>query len=142
MLGLSPNGLVPLGLSNSASVSPPTGAATQDAVDGQSIRFHGTTTGSPTGMYTLTGSNGGVTAGPTSFTITANDFDFTVTGLHAGDYAPTLTVTNAGGAVAVTGTSSFSIIGVDGGGDIGDGGSGSGSSYIGYFINLIRRRRR
>lgn len=97
----------------------PTGTITsQPAPDGQSQRFSGTTSSATSGTYTLTGSNGGVTAGPASFAITNDAFDFTVTGLAPGNYAPTLTVTGPGGTAGVTGTSAFSIMGVDGGGDL------------------------
>jgi chitodextrinase len=96
----------------------PTGVATQDAPDGQSIRFHGTTTDATSGTYTLTGSNGGVTVGPLSFAVSGDAFDFTVAGLVPGDYTPTLTVTGSGGTAGVTGTSTFSIMGVSGAGEV------------------------
>lgn len=92
---------------------------TQYAPDGQSIRFVGVATDATGGLYTLTGSNGGVTVGPTAFTVTGEAFDFTVVELEPGDYAPTLTVSGPGGTVGVTGTSSFTINSVDGGGEVG-----------------------
>lgn len=103
--------------SNSVTpVAAPTGTITsQPAVDGQSQRFVLTTTGAVSGNFTLTGSAGGVTQTGT-FTITANASDFTVTALAAGSYAPTLTVTGAGGVAAVSGTTTFSVLGVSGGG--------------------------
>lgn len=102
----------------------PTGTITnQPAPNGQSQRFVGTTTNATGGTFTLTGSNGGVTVGPSAFTVTSNAFDFTVNNLVPGDYAPTLTVTGDGGTAAVSGTSSFAILGVSGGGTLPDVGS-------------------
>ncbi len=101
------------------NVVAPTGTITsQPAPNGQSQRFVGTTTNATSGTYTLTGSDGGVTVGPAAFTVASNAFDFTVDSLVAGTYSPTLTVTGQGGTTGVTGTSSFSISGVGGGGDI------------------------
>lgn len=99
----------------------PTGTITsQPAPSGQSQRFVGTSTNATSGTYTLTGSSGGVTVGPTSFTVASNAFDFTVVGLEPGTYSPTLTVTGPGGTANVTGTNTFSIMSVDGGGELGE----------------------
>lgn len=98
---------------------PPTATVTDQTVpDGQTQRFVGTTTDATSGSYTLTGTNGGVTVGPLPFEIEGDEFDFVVEGLVPGDYAPTLTVTGPGGTAGVTGASAFSIVGVDGGGEI------------------------
>jgi hypothetical protein len=101
-----------------------TGTVTsQPAPDGQSQQFIGTTANAVSGSYTLVGSAGGVTQGPTAFTITSNAFNFIVTSLVAGTYTPNLTVTNSQGAVStVTGTSPFTIAAVSGGGAVAPGG--------------------
>lgn len=92
----------------------------QPAPDGQNQRFVGTTSNASSGSYTLTGSAGGVTVGPSVFAIVNGAFDFTVTGLAAGSYTPQLLVTGEGGTSVVTGTSAFSIIGITGGGAVGN----------------------
>lgn len=100
-------------------VSAPTGTITsQPAPSGQSQRFVGTTTNADYGTYTLTGSDGGTTVSNQTFTVTSNAFDFTVTGLTPGTYVPTLTVTGTGGTAGVSGTSTFAIAGVSGGGNL------------------------
>ncbi len=99
--------------------SAPTGVVTlQPAPDGQSQRFVGTTTSATSGVVTLTGSNGGTTIGPLAFAVADNAFDFTIDEITAGTYSPTLTVTGLGGTSAVTGASSISIIGIEGGGEL------------------------
>lgn len=119
MLGYGPIGAQPIGAEAITFIAAPTGAITsQPAVDGQSQRFVGTTTNATSGTYTLTGSNGGVTVGPLPFTVSGNAFDFTVPGLAAGDYSPTLTLTGSGGTAGVSGTSAFSVLGVSGGGSL------------------------
>jgi len=95
----------------------PKGVVTsQPAPDGQNQRFAGTTSNATSGLYTLTGSNGGVTVGPLAFVIENNTFDFTHTGLAAGTYTPTLTVSDGSATVNVTGTTPFTIAGLGGGG--------------------------
>lgn len=100
-------------------LSVPTAAVTsQPAPSGQSIRFIGTASDATSGTYTLTGSDGGVTVGPTAFTVANNTFDFTVSGLVPGTYSPTLTISGPGGTAGVTGTNSFAITPISGGGEL------------------------
>lgn len=100
-------------------VAAPTGTITsQPPPDGQSQRFVLTTTDATSGIYTLTGSNGGVTVGPLPFAVENNAADFKHDALEPGSYAPTLTVNGPGGSAAVSGTSSFTIGAVDGSGEI------------------------
>lgn len=95
----------------------PTGTVTsQPAPDGQTQQFVGTTTNAGSGEYTLTGSNGGVTVGPSAFTVTANAFDFTAIELEPGDYAPILRAVGTNYRAVMSGTSAFTINGVGGGG--------------------------
>lgn len=101
------------------SVSTPTGTITQQpAPSGQDQRFVGTTTNATSGSASLTSTSGGANVGPVPFSVTNNAFDFTISGITPGTYSPTLTVTGPGGTASVTGTSSFTIMGVDGGGNV------------------------
>lgn len=97
----------------------PTGTITnQPAPNGQKQRFVGTTTNATGGTVSVAGSNGGTNVPAMSFAVASNVFDFEVDLATYGDYIPTLTVTGDGGTAGVTGTQSFSILGVGGGGNI------------------------
>lgn len=97
----------------------PTGTITlQPPPDGQNQRFVLATADATSGLYTFTGSDGGVTVSNQPFTITNDSADFTHQGLESGTYVPTITVTGPGGTSTVTGASPFMIAGVSGGGQL------------------------
>lgn len=97
----------------------PTGVITlQPRPDGQVQRFVGTTTDAETGMYSISRVSGELIIGPIEFSIENDQFEIAQTMFDPGQYRATITVTGSGGTAPVSGLSDFSILGVDGGGDI------------------------
>lgn len=88
----------------------PSGSVTlQVSPDATSRRFIGITSNATAGSYTLTGSNGGVIVGPLPFAILSDGFDFTASGLTAGDYTVLLALSGPGGTGQVSGAASFTL---------------------------------
>lgn len=104
----------PISYSVTVAPSPSTGTITSEVISGQTITISGTTTSNPTsGTANLTGSNGGVSKGPTAITLGTGTFTVQWVDNVPGTYDTDFTFTNAAGNGPTVHGSTLQIIGVN-----------------------------
>lgn len=97
----------------------PGGTITTKTVNGTTVTLSGTTTGSPTSAKasltpTTVAYNGAVAQTNVDVTLGTGTFTVTFTNVKTGEYLPTVTLTNAGGAASATNSGNVSIISATG----------------------------